>query len=430
MEILAVGTIFDGLGGGANVGFEVLKILPAMGIKVTLQIPVFYLHRSVLAFISNSKGVISPLERIKALRDSGVEVPNYIEERINELFTTYSKRPSDYRNLTSSYFLYMALREDRKISKKLRSLKNYDFILCTNEIYPVFKLAMEASYMFRKIKCLVMAHTEPFKDKSFTKNHRFDANFSFKVRNFTIRRSWQKALKNNTIIGIAVPSMAPIEISGIAQELKEMGISLYVPDPPWCLSSSFYEARSTAGKRGVIFLSRLVPDKGIFEIPKIVSHLPGRNITLVGSFTRDEDRAKFLKLSEEAGISVDYMGYVDDRDVPTVLAKHRVLLYPSHADALSFTVVESLVVGTSVIAYDIPAISLNYKGLNTVSIVKEWDVDAMASEANRILAMQDNDYVKMHESDIELGFIQKFKNCQKIYNGYGEWILTLLKNSS
>ena len=431
MEILAVGTIFDGLGGGANVSFEVLKVLPALGIKVTLQVPVFYLHRSVLAYLSSkSKGVQNPMERINAIRDSGVDVPDFIEKRINELIATYSEDPSDYRAITSPYFLYRALKEDRKVSRKLRSLKNYDFVFCLNETYPIFRIAMEASSMFRKIKCLVMAHTEPYKDKSFRKRRQIKENYSVKVRNYIIRRSWEKALKKNVIMGLAAPSMAPLEMSGLTQEIKDRDISLYVPGPPWCLSSLFYEARNSADKNGALFLSRLVTDKGIFEIPKIVSQLREKRITLVGSFTRDEDRVKFTELSESAGISVDYMGYIDDKDVPSVLARHKVLLYPTHADAFPFTVAQALTVGTSVVAYDIPAIAMNYGGLDTVSVVKEWDTVSMSSEANRILEMPGDEYAGLHESEVELAFVQKFRDCSKIWKGYGDWVLRVLISAS
>lgn len=151
---------------------------------------------------------------------------------------------------------------------------------------------------------------------------------------------------------------------------------------------------------------------------------------MVGDFTRDNDRVKFFDLSKAAGITVDYLGYIHDEDVPLVLAKHKVLLYPSHADAFPFTVGEALVAGTSVVAYDIPAITMNYSGLGTVSIMKEWDTNAIASETNRILSITEDEYAELHESADELAFVQKFRDCSKIWKGYANWINEVLENSS
>jgi len=84
------------------------------------------------------------------------------------------------------------------------------------------------------------------------------------------------------------------------------------------------------------------------------------------------------------------MGSVSRRERFEVVGKARLMLYPSHADAYSYSVLESLLLGTPVVAYDIPALKLNYEGSSGLKLVKEGDIEALASEALNML--KDNIY--------------------------------------
>ena len=46
------------------------------------------------------------------------------------------------------------------------------------------------------------------------------------------------------------------------------------------------------------------------------------------------------------------------------------MIYPSHVDAFSYTVLEALNLKTPVIAYDIPALRIYYNNLEGVTLVK------------------------------------------------------------
>lgn len=429
MRTLVVGTIFDGLGGGSDVNFEILKVLPKIGMDVTLQVPTFYLHRSVYAYLSGSskRPIENPLDRIDSVIQSGVHVPDYVQKELRKLLDDYSKRIPGYNDIASFSAVFRTLRMDRKNSYTLRSTDKYDYVLAMNEIYPVFKCAIDAARIAPALKCVVMLHTEPYRNKYQSASGTSVDSILGKLRNAISRNSWKNALNHNLIIGFTAPSLSPLINSGLDTEIRRKDIPLYIPDPPWCLSSVFYESRMLKDKKGVIFISRLVQDKGLLEIPSIVSRLPEKRIIVLGEFTREEDRVEFFKLADEYSISVDYLGFLNHQDLAPILAKHKVLLYPSHADAFPLTVAQAIATGTSVVAYDIPAIKMNYSGLDSVSIVKEWDKDAMASEINNILDMSDDEYAQMHNSNTESEFIQKFKDCDKIWRGYAEWINDLMK---
>lgn len=424
MRVLVIGAIFDGLGAGADVNFEMVKAFSKLGFEVTLQVPTFVLHRAVFAYLSGSKDkqIENPLARLIVLEKFGIHVPNYIKVEIESILRDYSEKKLGYEDIISYLFLWRSLQKDKTISRKLISSRNFDLVLAMNEIFPVFKCAINASKLDKSLKCIIMFHTEPFTRDSA---HTIKINghgFRSEIRNIIAKHNWEKAIDNNTICGIWAASMAPILISGLESKILKSRIPVYIPDPPWCIPEIYYNSRSTKDKKGVIFISRLVEDKGIFEIPEIVKSIHGKQLTLVGDFTKEQDKKRFFELSSKAGISVKYLGFVDSKQVPVILSQHKVLLYPSHADSYSRTMVQAITVGTSVVAYDIPAFSLIYGGLSSVSIVKEGDVESMAFKANQILQMGDKDYSALHDSEPESAFILKFKDCYGIWKKYGTWL--------
>lgn len=75
------------------------------------------------------------------------------------------------------------------------------------------------------------------------------------------------------------------------------------------------------------------------------------------------------------------LSYLPRADRFLTVARARLMLYPSHVDSYSYAVLESLHLGTPVVGYSIPALSIYYKGLRGVRLVREWDLDALVAEA-------------------------------------------------
>jgi len=65
-------------------------------------------------------------------------------------------------------------------------------------------------------------------------------------------------------------------------------------------------------------------------------------------------------------------------------------VYPSHEDSFSLVVLESLALGTMVVAYDIPAIREVYGDL--VYTVQEGDINSMARGVIKVLKMSESEY--------------------------------------
>ncbi|MEM1772555.1 MAG: hypothetical protein QXQ71_01865 [Desulfurococcaceae archaeon] len=62
------------------------------------------------------------------------------------------------------------------------------------------------------------------------------------------------------------------------------------------------------------------------------------------------------------------------------------MLYPSHVDSSPYSVLESLMLGTLVVAYDIPALRLYYGSTRGVYLVREGDVEALSKETIDVLS--------------------------------------------
>jgi len=81
---------------------------------------------------------------------------------------------------------------------------------------------------------------------------------------------------------------------------------------------------------------------------------------------------------------VVFTGFVPREERLRIVREAKLMLYPSHVDAYPYAVVESLL-GTPIVAYDIPAIDIYFRDLEGVRVVRELDVEAMTDEAIDVL---------------------------------------------
>ena len=91
------------------------------------------------------------------------------------------------------------------------------------------------------------------------------------------------------------------------------------------------------------------------------------------------------------------------------------MIYPSHVDAFSYSVLEALNLNTPVVAYDIPAIRMYYDKLEGVTLVKESDVEALAQKTietieNKYVRVETPKFAKTWDEimDEETSLIKKF----------------------
>lgn len=180
-----------------------------------------------------------------------------------------------------------------------------------------------------------------------------------------------------------------------------------------------------------VFFARLVPEKGIFELPKIWKRvrdkIPNARLVVVGKFYNEKVKRKFMQMTKDVGI--EYIGYLPryspKGELLKTVAKAKALVYPTFIDAFSLTVLESLALKTPVVTYDIPAIREIFGKLKAVKLVKEFDVNAMANKIVEFYNLKD--YDSLFDEDYK-SFIEFYSSWEKVadaeYNALKEFLET------
>jgi glycosyltransferase involved in cell wall biosynthesis len=140
----------------------------------------------------------------------------------------------------------------------------------------------------------------------------------------------------------------------------------------------------------VVFGGRPNAAKGLAEVLIVFKQISKRSseLRLVVTGKMTEAMSTILrKVCRKLGIvdKVVFSGFIPRVKRFEVVAKAKLMLYPSHEDAFPYAVLESLHLGTPVVGYKIPALEIYYAGLPGVKLVEEWDLEALTVEAMNIL---------------------------------------------
>lgn len=147
-------------------------------------------------------------------------------------------------------------------------------------------------------------------------------------------------------------------------------------------------------RASAVFPARLIPQKGIVDLllatRLIKRERPNFRLLVMGSGD-SRTRRRIQRIVDVLGIrdNVAILDYVPRQESFLLRRTARLTLYPSHVDSYSYTVAESLLMGVPVVAYDIPALRVNFGGLRGLFLVKEFDIETMAQRVLEVLEMRD-----------------------------------------
>ncbi len=178
----------------------------------------------------------------------------------------------------------------------------------------------------------------------------------------------------------------------------------------------------------IVFFARLVPEKGIFEIPKIAKYLNdlGKNfmIKVVGKFAFESDRDIFFQLIRKLHVddTVEYLGFLPEKELMSVVSSSKVYVYPTHSDAYAISILESLQLRVPVVTYGIPPLRNLYKNVCAVRFVEEYDYFGMAVAVSELLSA-DDDYINHLFDDRTTEFLKQHSS----YDRVAEKIISMLE---
>ncbi|AGE71839.1 glycosyltransferase family 4 protein [Sulfolobus acidocaldarius] len=226
-----------------------------------------------------------------------------------------------------------------------------------------------------------------------------------------------RKLKNSPNV-VRIYGMSPGQLNSLGVLNSGKGKVLYPAAAIEGELLSFREKRTDKDDY-MVFFARLLPLKGTLELPFILSKVKEivkeAKLFIVGKFPEDIRGKKnesfqdyFFNLVEEMGLSdhIVYKGYLTGNELYDVVSKAKCVVYPSHEDTFSLSILESITVGTPVVSYDIPGPKSVFNGLPAVKFVREYDIDAMSKEVANLFKAGWEDYRKIVYNDKVESFIR------------------------
>ena len=165
--------------------------------------------------------------------------------------------------------------------------------------------------------------------------------------------------------------------------------NIYLLEPSNALDTGIKNFRGKEKENKIIFFARLVYRKGIFDFILIVKEIVKSlrvEVVVAGQFQHSYEERYFFELLSKYHLDefVNYKGKLTDDELYSELSTAKAMVYPSHSDSFSISILQAIYLNTPVVAYDIAGISV-YKKFNCVKLVKEFDTTAMAKATINIL---------------------------------------------
>ena len=289
-------------------------------------------------------------------------------------------------------------------------LESYDHILTLRRIGRELKSSKNA----------VMLQVEPYEPirtispKAIIKS--FESFYRYK-RTLSLYDEMMKYYKLKLLLSV---SSEPILVSGIDELANRYGCNITIPRPANAFDSGMLRFRSTRGKGPTaVFFARLIPTKGLYEIPyiwKCVNKLnPNAELKVIGAFGDVRHQHTFFDLIAKLNVkNIRYLGYLTREKMWQEISEAKVLVYPSHQDAFPLTVLESLALGLTIVAYEIPAIISAFTNLPPLLKVHEGDVQMMAEQVSVVLNMSDDLLQRQHEDEKTKNFLNLHSSWENV----------------
>ena len=372
LAIFANGIVSTKIGGAQKHMREVIQILPFYHEIFFFPEPQMFGHPDIIdsQFIQNMK-------------ENGVNISPYflanydINPHINDIIEKYSEEIKNCDLIYDMDFQYYFdnIKYRGEISLRLSQINNIGMGAClqdmgdiTSYLSPTLKSIWNFSKITGRISWFVF----------------ISGVFNVLNRKITLKK----------LVSTRNLSFITIVNSGYKRNLKINFTNIYLLNPSNAIDSAIKKYKTEQKYNQIIFYARLIYQKGLFDViyihKKIVKTV-NIKLKISGKFPREFEKNEFFKLVKKLGMEtfIEYAGVLNDEELYTELSRSRLMIYPSHSDSFSISVLQALFLHVPVVAYDIPGLSL-YKNFKCVSMVKEFDIESMAEMALNFLNSKEN----------------------------------------
>jgi glycosyltransferase involved in cell wall biosynthesis len=182
------------------------------------------------------------------------------------------------------------------------------------------------------------------------------------------------------------------------------------------LQSAGANARERLARKEVLFIGTWTLRKGRADIPAIVDaivwRVPAARFHFAGTYEEPELRAELARHVGRIRVSATYPSH----QLPGMLAEATVVMAPSYVEGFHLGVLEALVAGVPVAAYDIPGPRFMLSRLDARLLVPRGDVEALASRVAELLTADPREYVELcaacRSSTSELASVQQAERME------------------
>jgi glycosyltransferase involved in cell wall biosynthesis len=155
-------------------------------------------------------------------------------------------------------------------------------------------------------------------------------------------------------------------------------------------TSRFTLAPPPRRENRVLWVHRLEPTKGIFDLPLLAALLPmGAHIDIVGRGPRVwHDRLEAELAAAGVRNRITFHGYLPEEQLVALYARANVFISCSYEEGWGLSLCEALAVGVPCVAYALPSYEETFPGLVETAVL--GDVAALARRVARVLARDED----------------------------------------
>jgi glycosyltransferase involved in cell wall biosynthesis len=254
---------------------------------------------------------------------------------------------------------------------RIRRLWNADVILTGSDFFP----DVVPSWILRKLKRSMrwtqfVFHVYPdWRKRPGSKLKSMVAQTLQRISFFLIRGADQVLTINHDVKAF-LPRHASIDPARIS--VQHLGINF-----DEILASNQTDVPAFDG----VFLARLMPSKGIHDLPKIwaevIKQIPNARLAVIGGgaeATKTELRAAF----DSRGLKQSYelLGFLDTAVAFSIMKRSKVFLFPSHEEGFGIAIAEAMACGLPVVAWNLKVYEEIFA--DQIQVAQENDIEGFA----------------------------------------------------
>ncbi len=363
-----------GLSGGEKCMLEVIKYLKTKKVK------------NVLLTTDNGRETYEKLGLIEDEYLRYVTIKSKYTEAKYHMFISYIIR----------IFLFLKIK-----NQIVEEIDNKDILMCHSDFFPNTIPAKILSKYFKKKTYYWFHMVCPDIFRGFTGQYINRFKFpSLRLIHYKLNQLLFGFLSKNSKIITVNPYYSRMFKNKKVYVLKKFGgEDVYILKK----YSGYKPIKSSLERRKKVydlsFIGRFHPQKGLFEIPKILNLIkekkPNVKMVLIGGGD-DKIKKRFLEMINSGGLSdsIDYVGFISTDKKFDYLRNSKVFIFPSYYESFGQVALEAMANGLPVVAYDLPVFCVFKRGMVKVPIL---DNEKFANEVLKLL--EDKDYYTKRRSE-------------------------------